>query len=390
MNNETKIKTDNEILKESVKAAIPKRYPSASPELLDKVNSMVDNELAIIKKAKCAKRILISAELVAFAKSVGKMPYEKMEELQNKIECMDCAEIEEFVNANSTEPGEAVAPGYGVLVGSIVSYLLGITNVDPLEYNFIFERALSPDGTLAPVIIGLSSEAMKICNVYLNYKYETESIELIEFQSVFSNITAVLRKIKENHGIEVDINDIAAKKKVFEEIYIKGNTDNIYLFRNDASMKNNAKKIRPKTMKELACICAFKYYESPIMKLQKYIVPDVASILDETQGMLIYQEQLMGLLMLAGFSATEANNIRKYIAKRQTKKYAACLPQFITGYEKLGAKREDIIEFWNSITSYSCFAVSKPHVAAMTTLSYQTAWLKYHYPKEFSDCFATN
>lgn len=387
MSNETKIKTDDEILKESVKAAIPKRYPSASPELLDKVNSMVDSELAIIKKTKFAEKILMSADLVVFAKSVGKMPYEKMEELQNKIECMDCIEIEEFVNTNSTEPGEAVAPGFGAWVSSVVCYLLGITNIDPLEYNFIFERALNTSQIIAPTSFILSPEIMEICNTYFGKKYETKSREL-EFHMCPLNITAILKEIKENYGIEINIGNITTEKNVFEEIYIKGNTDDIYWFEYSTLLKEYCKEIQPRTMKELAYVCALKYHELPIIDpVKKYIISDMTSILNETHGNIIYDEQIMQLLLLAGFSIIETIDCVRCIHGRQREKYMAYLSKFVAGYEKLGAKCEDIIEFWNKIISDGYFTVSKPHAVATAVLSYQMAWLKYHYPKEFSDCF---
>ena len=85
----------------------------------------------------------------------------------------------------------------------------------------------------------------------------------------------------------------------------------------------------------------------------------------------------------AGFSLGEADIIRRYMSKKKVKKFLAYKPQFISGIIAAGAKLEEAEAFWESLTGFAKYAFNKSHAAVYAVISYQTAWLKYHYPVEY-------
>jgi DNA polymerase-3 subunit alpha len=110
---------------------------------------------------------------------------------------------------------------------------------------------------------------------------------------------------------------------------------------------------------------------------------DVSYFMDETFGYPIYQEQMMKLSVdLAGFSVVESNGLRRGIGKKKREIVDSYKIQFVNGAKK--KIKESVAErLWRSFEEAGAYAFNKSHAVAYSTLSYQTAWLKYHYPLEF-------
>ncbi len=207
-------------------------------------------------------------------------------------------------------------------------------------------------------------------------------------------ITECVRRIKINTGVSIDLSKIPFEKEVFMEIYAKGNTSNVFQFES-GGMKQMLRKFQPENFDDIILLVAL-YRPGPMdfipdtievkhgRKKPVYVVPQMEEILAPTYGQPVYQEQLMDIFHLcAGFSLGEADIIRRYMSKKKEVKFLEYKPQFIQGLMKSGATDVQAENTWNSLADFSKYAFNKSHAAAYAVVSYQTAWLKYHYPVEF-------
>ena len=115
-----------------------------------------------------------------------------------------------------------------------------------------------------------------------------------------------------------------------------------------------------------------------------YIHPIMKKYTEETYGEIIYQEQVMlACVELGGMSMAEANKVRKIIGKKKdVKEFEAYKNKFVSGASKhIG--QEDAEHLWKDFEAHAGYSFNKSHAVAYSTLSYWTAWLKYHYPLEF-------
>lgn len=116
----------------------------------------------------------------------------------------------------------------------------------------------------------------------------------------------------------------------------------------------------------------------------EYIHPALEPILKNTQGIMVYQEQLMKLAQeIAGFTLGEADVLRKAVGKKIKELLDAQEKKFIEGCVKNGTGQKIAEELWNWILPFAAYGFNKSHSAAYATIAYQTAYLKAHYPVEF-------
>ncbi|MBX4200731.1 DNA polymerase III subunit alpha [Candidatus Parcubacteria bacterium] len=115
-----------------------------------------------------------------------------------------------------------------------------------------------------------------------------------------------------------------------------------------------------------------------------YIVPELEPILKNTQGIMIYQEQLMKLAQeIAGFTLGEADVLRKAVGKKIKELLDAQESKFIDGTVKKGFDKKIAKELWQWILPFAAYGFNKSHSACYATIAYQTAYLKANYPVEF-------
>ncbi len=116
----------------------------------------------------------------------------------------------------------------------------------------------------------------------------------------------------------------------------------------------------------------------------EYIHPKLEPILKNTQGIMIYQEQLMQLARdIAGFTLGEADVLRKAVGKKIKSLLDAQEKKFIEGCIKNGTSKNIAEELWQWILPFAAYGFNKSHSVAYATIAYQTAYLKAHYPVEF-------
>jgi DNA polymerase-3 subunit alpha len=116
----------------------------------------------------------------------------------------------------------------------------------------------------------------------------------------------------------------------------------------------------------------------------RYPHPDLADVLAPTYGVIVYQEQVMRIAqILAGFSLAEADVLRKAVGKKDAELIKKELGGFVERGVKLGHDPRLIQDLADQIEAFGRYGFNKSHSAAYSLLSYQTAWLKAHYPAEF-------
>ena len=116
----------------------------------------------------------------------------------------------------------------------------------------------------------------------------------------------------------------------------------------------------------------------------RYAHPELVEVLEPTYGVIVYQEQVMRIAqILAGFSLAEADVLRKAVGKKDAELIAQELGKFVTKAVALGVDQKIVQDLADQIEAFGRYGFNKSHSAAYGLLSYQTAWLKCHYPAEF-------
>lgn len=401
-----------------------------------------------------------------------------------------------------------VGPGRGSAAGSLVSYSLGITNIDPIKYDLLFERFLNINRKKMPdididfesdkrinmieyvknkygfdkVAVGLTfnnykaklilrdlAKLLKVdSNVFdkfikninsslsLKENYQNEKVKkYIEMYSELKNLYDIsyhlegLKKNTSTHaagviisseklgkiipisnedgtlktGIEMpylekmgllkmdflaleklniiskvskkiknfNINNIPLDDKKTLKIFYDADTDDIFQFESSYA-KSVLDKLKITSFNELTVSLALvrpganKQIDEYLKNKKEGInlTGDLADILGATYGTIIYQEQVMKIFeKVGGYSLFEADDIRVAISKKKEDIINAQHDKFVSGGIKNGYSKEFVEKLFNKIKEFGGYGFNKSHSVAYALVSYQMAYLKANYPKEF-------
>ena len=139
-----------QLLRQMVYERIPSRY--TKEEWTREKAERAEYELGVIIQMGYADYHLIVQDFINFGKKLGKVPEERLTYLKEHIREMTLKELISYVEKDQTGVGYVVGPGRGSAAGSLVCYILGITNIDPLKYGLLFERFLNPERVTMPDI----------------------------------------------------------------------------------------------------------------------------------------------------------------------------------------------------------------------------------------------
>lgn len=212
--------------------------------------------------------------------------------------------------------------------------------------------------------------------------------------NTLSIISETLRNIKKRHGIDIDIEAIPIDDKETYELYSRGDTTVIFQFESPG-MKEWLQKLHPERFEDLIAMNAL-YRPGPMdfipsfvnrkLGLEKieYDLPEMAEILQDTYGITVYQEQVMLLSRkLANFTRGEADKLRKAMGKKQKAIIAELRSKFIEGGLANGHPEATLKMIYKQWEKFAEYAFNKSHATCYAWVSYQTGWLKTHYPAEF-------
>jgi len=424
--------------------------------------------------------------------------------------------------------GVFIGPGRGSAAGSVVAYCTGITNIDPLKYNLLFERFLNPDRKSMPdidtdfddsgrqkvidyvvdkygknqvaQIITYGSMAartsiqdvgrvldMPLSEVSAMKKLVPETLgitlrqaidQVPELQDIYkdpglkgtvlreaeklegsvrntgvhaagiiiapddlTNIVPVatakdsdllvtqfdgrviedagvikmdflglktltiikdaLRLIKQNHGVEIDIDYIPLDDAATFALYQRGDTNGTFQFESDG-MQMYLRDLKPDKFEDLIAMNAL-YRPGPIEYIPNFIsrkhgrepitfdLDDMEEYLGETYGITVYQEQVMLLSQkLAGFSKGDADVLRKAMGKKQIEVLNKMEAQFMEGAMAKGHPKDKLTKIWTDWKAFAQYAFNKSHSTCYAFVAYQTAYLKAHYPAEYMAAVLNN
>ncbi|MCD6532247.1 DNA polymerase III subunit alpha, partial [bacterium] len=417
------------------------------------------------------------------------------------------------------EMGVWVGPGRGSAAGSLVAYALGITNIDPLKYDLLFERFLNPERVTMPdididfddlyrekvieytkkrygkdavcqiitfntlkaknaikdvgrifnvpfremnsitklitdpnwSIADALANSMPLKKLYeendlvrkiLDYAQKIEGFPrnagvhaagvvispgpLIEFVplavgtkkevitqfdknglekagllkmdflglTTLSILRETIRLVKQNRGIEIDLEKIPEDDKKVFRMFSEGETTGIFQFESDG-MRRYLRQLKPDCIEDLIAMNAL-YRPGPMQYIDNYIArkhgrekvsyphPAVEDVLKSTFGIAVYQEQVMLLAQrLAGYTLGEADILRRAIGKKNPEIMAEQRGVFIRRAVENGVDEETARKVFDIIEEFAHYGFNKSHSAAYATLAYRCAYLKVHYPREF-------
>lgn len=220
-----------------------------------------------------------------------------------------------------------------------------------------------------------------------------------------SNLTIInnaLRIIKRVNGTDIDINKIPLDDTKTLELFQRGDTTGVFQFES-AGMKRYLKELKPTEFDDLIAMNAL-YRPGPMQFIEDFIDrkhgrkkivyehPGLKAALENTYGVLVYQEQFMQISKdMCGFTGGQADTLRKAIGKKQRETMAKMQAAFIEGMiEHSHVKREFAEKFWARLEAFADYCFNKVHSACYATIAYQTAYLKAHYPAVFMAALMTS
>lgn len=195
-------------------------------------------------------------------------------------------------------------------------------------------------------------------------------------------------------GIEIDISTIPLDDQAAYDLYARADTVGVFQVES-AGMRDALRQMKPTCIEDIVALVAL-YRPGPMENIPKYcnvkngreereyLHPTIDDILDETQGIIVYQEQVMEIARrMAGYSLGGADLLRRAMGKKIQAEMDAQRPLFLEGAAQNGVPGAKALEVWNLLDKFANYGFNKSHAAAYAVVSYQTAWLKANYPVEF-------
>ena len=200
--------------------------------------------------------------------------------------------------------------------------------------------------------------------------------------------------IKKRHGIEFDIENIPIDDPKAYELYSRGDTTSVFQFESPG-MKEWLIKLQPTRFEDLIAMNAL-YRPGPMDYIPDFVerkqgrqpivydLPEMEETLQDTYGITVYQEQVMLLSRkLADFTRGQADTLRKAMGKKLKDVLDSLKGLFIEGGTKNGHPQDVLEKIWADWEKFAAYAFNKSHATCYAWVSYQTGWLKAHYPAEF-------
>jgi DNA polymerase-3 subunit alpha len=207
--------------------------------------------------------------------------------------------------------------------------------------------------------------------------------------------------IKKNHGIEIDPDDIPIDDEKTYQLFSKGQTTAVFQFES-GPMREYLKKLKPSSVKDLSAMNAL-YRPGPMEFIDdfikrkhgiaqpEYLHPVLEPILQETYGIIVYQEQVIQIANKAGgMSLAEADILRRAMGKKDLQAMAEQKTKFVDGASKNGIDPKVAVAIFDAIDKFANYGFNKSHAVAYSVVAYHTAYLKAHYPAEFLAANLTN
>lgn len=200
---------------------------------------------------------------------------------------------------------------------------------------------------------------------------------------------------------DFDISKIPTDDKRTYALISSGKTDGVFQLES-GGMRQTLMQMKPERIDDIIAAIAL-YRPGPMDSIPKYIensrdpsriqyaTPLLAPILDVTNGCIVYQEQVMQIFRsVAGYTLGRADVVRRAISKKKLDVLESERTAFLAGSAQHGVGEEAASELFEEIVGFANYAFNKSHAAAYAVLSYRTAYLKAHYPREYESALLTS
>src|SRR5271169_2128780 len=241
-------------------------------------------------------------------------------------------------------------------------------------------------------------------------QYDMKGLEHIGLLKMdFLGLTALtvlddaVHMVEQNRGVRVDIDTLPLDDEQTYKLFARGETTAIFQFESHG-MRDIMRRYQPTRIEDLTALNAL-YRPGPIQggmiddfinrkhgkTKVSYELPQLQDILEETYGVILYQEQVMQIAnRLASFSLGEADILRRAMGKKKKEEMAAQRAKFLAGCEKNKIPEKKAVRIFDLMEEFAGYGFNKSHSCAYALLAYQTAFLKTHYPVEFMAALLTS
>jgi len=211
-------------------------------------------------------------------------------------------------------------------------------------------------------------------------------------------------KLIAQKGMTLKLDDIPLEDQAtYEKVFHKGLTSGVFQFES-SGMRDVLRRYQPNSIEDLTALNAL-YRPGPIQggmiddfierkhgrRKIEYELPELKEILQETLGVIVYQEQVMQAAnKLAGYSMGDADLLRRAMGKKKPEEMAAQRERFVQGATQRGFPPKKIEKIFDLMAQFAGYGFNKSHSAAYALLAYHTAYLKTHHPHDFMAALLTS
>jgi DNA polymerase-3 subunit alpha len=236
--------------------------------------------------------------------------------------------------------------------------------------------------------------------IQFDYRY-CEQVGLIKFDLLglrtLTIIQDVVDRVRRSEDPAFDIARTDLADPLTYELLCRGDTDGVFQVGQSSGMTDLVQKIAPREFRDLIPLVAL-YRPGPLQsgmvddfverrhgrKPVRYLLPELESVLAETYGVILYQDQVLQIAnQIAGYTLGEGDLLRRAMGKKIPEVMEQQRARFIEGALARGHPRDKVGELFDLILQFAGYGFGKAHSAAYALLTHQTAYLKAHYPAEF-------
>lgn len=262
---------------------------------------------------------------------------------------------------------------------------------------------ITPDDITNFVPVSVAKDSDLLVSQFDNSVAEDAGLLKMDFLGLktLTIIKYAVRMVKENYGIDLDMDNVPLDDPNTYELFQKGETVGIFQYES-TGMQKYLKMLKPDKFEDIIAMNAL-YRPGPLEYIPEFVerrhgrkpviydLPAMEEHLKETFGISVYQEQIMLLSQkLANFSKGQADTLRKAMGKKKKALIDKMFPTFLEGCVSNGHPEEVVKKVWKDWEAFASYAFNKSHSTCYAFIAFQTAYLKAHYPEEFMAAVLTN
>ncbi len=302
--------------------------------------------------------------------------------------------------------------GPGVTLGGAIEKSQELKDAAEGDYKEVIEHSLVLEGmnrhasTHAAGVVIAPGELTDFVPLYkspqgdITSQYDMKGLESLGLLKMdflgLRNLTVIEQAVKliKDKGENINIDKLPLDDPKVYKLFAKGLTIGVFQFES-SGMREFLKKLKPTQIEDLIAMNAL-YRPGPMQNIDdfikrkhgkkdiSYLHPKLEPILEETYGIIVYQEQVMQIANeIAGYSLAEADIMRRAMGKKIKSLMKEQKVKFISGARDNGFEKKDAEEIYSLIEKFAQYGFNKSHSTAYAIIAYQTAWLKAHHPAEF-------